>query len=99
MSDLISRSKLLENMKQQKFWNVEDKQIYLKCVEDAPAEEAEPAKRAYWFGDDAIAICSECESCYDPGDGTLEEFRKYYHYCPNCGALMDENEHIPDETK
>lgn len=63
-----------------------------KAVENAPTIEAEPARRGRWlteYGDHIHAglrpvfiCCSEC------GMVTAVE----WHYCPNCGARMEEQE-------
>ncbi len=42
------------------------------------------------------AECSECGENYDVGNGYGAEafklFKKYYRFCPSCGAKMDRGE-------
>ncbi len=67
------------------------------CVlHDMPATDVAPVVHGEWIpvSDGDMAECSECGENYDVGDGygmaAFELFRKYYRYCPNCGAKMDE---------
>lgn len=48
----------------------------------------EPTKHGRWimWGKASIAHCSLCETQVRMYDG----FEKDWHYCPNCGARMDE---------
>lgn len=62
-----------------------------KAVEKAPTIEAEPVKRGRWVGNDRHKSCSCCSQTYcipDGQKGTLD--MSAYHYCPNCGAKMEE---------
>ena len=37
------------------------------------------------------AVCSVCNECYDLAeDYSIEDIRKLFAYCPNCGAKMEE---------
>ena len=59
-----------------------------KAIDEAPTIDAEPIRHGKWIYEpkDAIEMmftkpkCSECG--YESADGL--------HYCPNCGAKMDE---------
>lgn len=69
------------------------------CAEDVinNAPSVDPVKHGRWIGEgDGYADgemvydvwhCSECDYCID--DGT-DDPEKLPHYCPNCGAKMDE---------
>lgn len=63
--------------------------IHPERVHIQTIEEAEPMKRAHW-----IVVAQQdvnekpdfvCSSCY-----CISPVRGYTRYCPNCGALMDE---------
>ena len=54
---------------------------------------------AHWIDDSGerdTAVCSNCGECYDKTEEewewrkAFELFKQFYHYCPNCGAKMDE---------
>lgn len=58
-------------------------------IEDAPAADVAPVVHGRWiphdrvFGDDFL-VCSKCQFVSED-----RSTRRYYHYCPNCGAKMD----------
>ena len=66
-----------------------------EIIDQMPTIEAEPVKHGRWekngeimmFGDIPVK-CSQC------GFKTLQDalHKMDYHYCPNCGARMDEVE-------
>ena len=60
-----------------------------RWIDIAPTIEAEPIKHGRWkailSGD--YAICTNCEHYWIPNGDQYD-----YHYCPNCGAKMDEVE-------
>jgi ribosomal protein S27AE len=39
-----------------------------------------------------VACCSKCGESYVLGEMGIDDVRREFHYCPNCGALMDEGE-------
>lgn len=61
----------------------------IDMIEDAPAADVAPVVHGRWiphdrvFGDDFLA-CSKCQFVSED-----RSTRRYYHYCPNCGAKMD----------
>ena len=73
------------------------KEQMLRILENLPPVKADPIKHGQWlsvkvmddeadFGETDGAECSAC------GYTTINEYwaKTYYHYCPNCGAKMDE---------
>lgn len=54
-----------------------------KLMEEAPAVDAAPVVHAYWWYEDldGLWLCSNCNG------GELVNQKKY---CPDCGALMQE---------
>ena len=61
----------------------------LRGVEEAPAADVAPVVHGRWiphdrvFGDDFL-VCSKCQFVSED-----RSTRRYYHYCPHCGAKMD----------
>lgn len=68
--------------------------IRYKVFEDtitlAPRVDAEPVKHGRWRYDKPLGLewCSEC------GFGKRKGDKRWYSYCPNCGAYMG----VEDET-
>ena len=94
MSDLISRSALLEEIKSQmpQFGGGIIRQIIDVCtdvavelVKEAPAVDAVPVVHGRWLrilrGNYECSVC-RCIPYYASSISTL-------NYCPNCGAKMD----------
>lgn len=89
MSDLISRSALLEKMKQtSRYFDVKFD------IEEAPAVDAVPVVHGRWVKDGDFLICLNCESEINIKNSLGVENRK--NFCPNCGATMD-GERITDD--
>lgn len=61
----------------------------LRDIEDIPAADVAPVVHGRWephdrvFGDNFL-VCSKCQFVSED-----KATRRYYHYCPNCGAMMD----------
>lgn len=61
---------------------------------DVPSADVAPVRHGRWesFEDVFMDTCYECSECglafYLADGGTPQE--NQYHYCPNCGAKMDE---------
>ena len=60
-------------------------------------EKVENAWKGEWlnfYNDFSAAECSKCGELYDVSDTgenlkvLFDAFKKYYKFCPNCGALM-----------
>ncbi len=61
--------------------------------DSAPAADVAPVVHGQWIpiSDGEWAECSECGENYEAGDGGMTSFglfRRFYKYCPNCGARM-----------
>lgn len=54
-----------------------------------PTADAKPTKHGRWI-DKAAEDCYRCSVCEEYTH--MEMPRLLYHYCPNCGARMDEVE-------
>lgn len=53
-----------------------------------PTADVAEVKRGRWLWDDEGYHCSEC--LYHAYGETGEVLSGHWHYCPNCGAKMDE---------
>ena len=58
-----------------------------QVLNDLPSAEVEPVKHGRWIGHhlSSMVTCSVCG---------VVGWNRYYNYCPNCGAQMEEK----DET-
>lgn len=64
------------------------------AIEDAPTVDAEPVRHGHWVDNNGRYgwFCSQCKKennyAYDYNENNVIELQD--HYCPNCGARMDE---------
>ena len=90
MSDYIDRDKLIKHIKDLPTWWVDDSALcayYLTkaitSIENAPAADVQAVKHGKWklcYEDWRKQIAGdECSACIS-----------HYHYCPNCGAKMED---------
>lgn len=85
MSDLISRSALIEAIPDNCFWDGGDLNMTYKEILDAPAVDAVPVVHGRWIHDvNNLYGCSECM------ERETMSPKKLKNYCPNCGADMRE---------
>lgn len=71
-----------------------------KLIVNAPAEDVLPVRHGRWIettqpmGWDEVtcAECSECGEDFVLDEWGMEDMKNLMHYCPNCGAKMDEEE-------
>ena len=91
MADLIDRQALIDALRYYQYSYGVDVLISIQ-----PTIEAEPVVHGRWdvsgryrFADGSLAIrCSECGCALHE-----DEWQRYsWHYCPNCGAKMTEDE-------
>jgi len=60
-------------------------------IECLPAADVRPVVRGTWVGiDDFPHEDWECDHCGSVVGNTDDPWN-YYHYCPNCGAKMEES--------
>lgn len=68
--------------------------IAMRLLNDMPTADVAPVRHGRWedsidelIGTD-VYTCSKCRESYVLVEGTPKE--NLWHYCPNCGAKMDE---------
>ena len=78
---------------------VETRDAIRRIVENAPAADVRPAVKATWIvkemqalfpgmDEHPVFVCSECGyQIYD----LLDNVKERHHFCPNCGARMEES--------
>ena len=61
-----------------------------ECIDFEPDTDVEPVRHAHWIVHDDIPFvwCSGCESLIF---ADKERLNDKVHYCPHCGAKMDES--------
>jgi NADH pyrophosphatase NudC (nudix superfamily) len=67
-------------------------------VKEAPAADVAPVVHGEWLnftGDFSTAECNQCGELYEvspdekPCEDFFSAFKKFYKFCPNCGAKMN----------
>ena len=70
--------------------------VTVEDIKNAPTVDTEPIRHGSWVGiDDFPHEDWECTNCgyIIYGDDDIRDL----HYCPNCGARMDEDDTAPSE--
>lgn len=80
---LIDADALIERAYRER---LDSRELIAQMIESAPTVDAEPVKHGKWRYDEALELewCSEC------GFGKRKGDKRWYSYCPNCGAYMEE---------
>lgn len=69
----------------------------LTSIDEQPVVDVNEIRHGEWreteeplgWEDVSTAECSVCGDSHILDDLTLEEFKRFYRYCPACGAKMD----------
>ena len=70
----------------------------IAIINQFPAADVAPVVHGEWLnftGDFSTAECDKCGELYEaspdekPCEDFFSEFKKFYKFCPNCGAKMD----------
>lgn len=86
MKEYIERASAIGIIKTGGFWEEEDKEVAITCVEQTPAADVAPVKHGRWND----GICSECG--FDAMYYKDVPVQIYANYCPNCGSRMGKEE-------
>ena len=89
MKEYIERAAAIGIIKTGGFWEEEDKEVAITCVEQTPAADVVEVRHGRWkcFHKQNKAVCTCCsfERDLDTDFGRAVA-------CPNCGARMDKEE-------
>ncbi len=78
--ELIDKGKLLKLIPNEEI-------VARMAVMSAPTVDAQPVRHGHWIGiDDEPYEVWECDMCGYIYEGD----QQWYNYCPNCGAIMGE---------
>ena len=91
MKEYVEKAAVISIIKTAGFWEKEDSEVAITCVNQTPAAEVVEVRRGYWI--DHHSGGSFCSAC--------KRWVPYSHhpkYCETCGARMDgkEDEHEAD---
>ena len=86
------REKLIELIESARYWG---SNTSAEVADHLIANEVVIQKRGEWvrkeYNFDIYAECSRCREEYCLSVGwSFTDWKKYMHYCPNCGAKMKE---------
>ena len=95
MAEYIKREEVYQYLDNEVEWNVNQDRLYtLEVISDFPAADVAPVVRAKWEPSDPICpVCGKSKFNGLDADIWADWQPKY---CPNCGALMKEDEHEAD---
>lgn len=101
MADYIERAALLHKFNIDDMMNVNGTLISLndarQTIENAPAADVvevrhgvwwEYGRENRWLRDDGKTVFMQCSECREP---LVRNFFESAHYCPNCGAKMEDS--------
>ena len=99
MKEYIERAAAIGIIKTGGFWEEEDKEVAITCVEQTPAADVAEVRHGRWIEDERTYpgpglknnLCSVCGEIAGSWKEGLEPGRKWA-YCPNCGARMDKED-------
>lgn len=97
MAEYIKREEVYQYLDNEVEWNVNQDRLYtLEVISDFPAADVAEVRHGKWIDpeDDDSATTWYCSKCSYPVR-TMGGYPSY-SYCPNCGALMKEEEHEAD---
>lgn len=94
MSDLISRSDLIdlfeEKMFNDKLMNPVIKLLnVVEIIEEQPTIEVAPVVHGKWVKYSFSCVCTQCETEFDDDIRRIMGEGKMPNFCPECGAKMD----------
>lgn len=92
MAEYINKEQLLSHL----FSKQDEPLDVMKEIAEFPAAEVAEVRYGKWDASDRYKFLdgSTCIRCTECGAALhLDEYQKYnWHYCPNCGARMDEED-------
>lgn len=91
MTEYIEREVVISIINTAGFWEKEDREVAIACVEQTKAADVAPVKHGKWIEYPRAHYfkCSECKYTVPYRKAMLKNGDREYHYCPHCGAKMD----------
>jgi hypothetical protein len=92
MAEYIKREEVYQYLDNEVEWNVNQDRLYtLEVISDFPAADVAEVRHGRW-----IAVCGESSGLNWKCSLCAKRVLQKSPYCPNCGALMKEEEHEAD---
>lgn len=89
MAEYIKREEVYQYLDNEVEWNVNQDRLYtLEVISDFPAADVAEVRHGRW-----IAVCGESSGLNWKCSLCAKRVLQKSPYCPNCGALMKEEEH------
>lgn len=66
-------------------------QVMMQLIDAQPTESVEPVMHGVWKQDEMYIECDLCHAVF-PMDDSVGISGYCFHFCPNCGAQMREEE-------
>ncbi len=82
----INRETAIKIVKSGGYWEIEDMEVAVACIEQTPTADVVEVKYGYWEivkgsnGKEKM-VCTNCRH--------QQDLHSTFIYCPNCGALID----------
>lgn len=95
MAEYIEREEISSIIKTGGFWEEEDREVALTCVDQTPAADVAPVVHGRWIHNPDYESWAEmymCSACNRNALTDGDYRHKLSDYCPNCGAKMDREE-------
>lgn len=90
MTDYISREALIGHLQKDPLFDLVERYGITGVINSIPAADVRPVRRGKWIKyaphNSDMMTCSECEKYW-----ILDGDQYDYHFCPNCGARMEES--------
>lgn len=90
MKEYIKRDDAIKIIGTAGFWEEEDREVAITCLEQTHAADVVEVKHGRWLLErepDGTPYCFHCSVCDD--DYHYIGIKSATDYCPNCGARMD----------
>ena len=92
MAEYIKREEVYQYLDNEVEWTVNQDRLYtLEVISDFPAADVAEVRHGRW-----IAVCGESSGLNWKCSLCAKRVLQKSPYCPNCGALMKEEEHEAD---
>ena len=89
----VEKEKAIEIVKSGGYWEYEDMEVAVACIEQTPTAEVVEVKHGEWknvvvYNDTCIATCSNCRQQIVERECNATAFKLENEFCRKCGADM-----------